>query len=264
MNRKTQKPARERRSAGGRHWVWWCLAWWCLTMGTMQAADVAADFTSGNDLYAKGKFAEAATAYEKALQTGAESPALLFNCGNAEFKAGHLGRAISAYRRAEALTPRDPELRANLAFVRTQVQGATVHEHRWRSWLGALSLNEGTVLTAVIFWVFLGLLAARQLRPAWTPRLRGVTRLAAVLTVLSATALALQATSHFYSPVAVVTAGEAAGRTGPLDDAQTAFTARDGAELRVLDRHGDWVQAADGRGKVGWFSLQQVAVLPGV
>ena len=45
-----------------------------------------------------------------------QSPALLFNYGNAEFKAGHLGKAIAAYRRAELLAPRDAEIRANLAF----------------------------------------------------------------------------------------------------------------------------------------------------
>ena len=86
---------------------------------------MAADFSAANQLYAKGKFADAAAAYEKILQTGAQSPALLFNAGNAEFKAGHLGKAIAAYRRAEQLSPRDAELRANLAFVRNQVQGAT-------------------------------------------------------------------------------------------------------------------------------------------
>jgi len=237
------------------------LAWSCA--GTTFGADVAADFAAANALYAQGKFTDAAATYERILQTGGQSPALLFNCGNAEFKAGHLGRAISAYRRAGQLTPRDAELRANLAFVRTQVQGATVRESRWRAWLASLTLNEGAVLTAVIFWVLFALLAARQLRPALIRRLRGATRMAAALTILSAAALGLQAAGHFYSAVAVVTAGEATGRTGPLDDAQTAFTARDGIELRVLDQHGDWVQAADGGGRIGWFSTRQVEVLPG-
>ena len=114
---------------------------------------MAADFSAANRLYAEGKFAGAAAAYEKILQAGAQSPALLFNAANAEFKAGHLGKAIAAYRRAEQLSPRDAELRANLAFVRNQVQGATVRENRWQNWLGALTLNEGAVLTAVLFWL---------------------------------------------------------------------------------------------------------------
>ncbi len=75
--------------------------------------------------------------------------------------------------------------------------------------------------------------------------------------------LAVQAANHFKSSVAVVTGPEATARSGPFDDAQSAFTAQDGAELRVLDRHDEWVQVADGAGKIGWMSRKQVVVLPG-
>jgi len=231
--------------------------------GKILAADAAADFSAANELYAKGKFAEAAAAYEKILQTDGQSPSLLFNCGNAEFKAGHLGKAIAAYRQAELLTPRDAELRANLAFVRNQVQGAALRESRWQSWLGSLTLNEGALLTAVCFWAMFGLLAARRIRPALAPKLRNVTRLAVALALGFGTVLALHAANHFSSPVAVVTTAEATARSGPFDDAQSAFTAHDGAELQVLDRHDAWVQATDAAGKIGWFSRKQVDVLPG-
>ena len=146
------------------------------------AADVAADFSAANEIYAKGKFADAASAYEKILGTGGQSPALLFNDANAEFKAGHLGKAIAAYRQAKLLAPRDAELRANLAFVRNQVQGATLRESRWQNWVGTLTLNEGAMLTAVFFWLMFALFAARQIRPALAPKLRRVTRLAVALT----------------------------------------------------------------------------------
>ena len=61
----------------------------------------------------------------------------------------------------------------------------------------------------------------------------------------------------------MVIAAEATARSGPFDEAQSAFTARDGAELSVLDRHDDWVQVADGAGKIGWLTGKQVEVLPG-
>ena len=137
--------------------------------GNLFAADVAADFSAANKLYAKGKFADAAAGYEQILHTGAQSPALLFNDANAEFKAGHPGLAIAAYRRAAQLSPRDDEIRANLAFVRNQVQGATVRESRWQNWFSALTLNEGALLTAALFWLTLALLVARQIRPALVP-----------------------------------------------------------------------------------------------
>ena len=188
---------------------------------------------------------------------------MLFNAGNAEFKAGHLGKAIVAYRQAELLSPRDAELRANLAFVRNQVQGATLRESRWQNWVGSLTLNEGTLLTVIFFWALFGLLALRQIRPALVPRLRTATQLAVVLALFSGLVLALQAANHFSSAVAVVTSAEATARSGPFDDAQNAFTAHDGAELRVLDRHDDWVQTANNTGKTGWMNTNQVEVLPG-
>ncbi|HEX5397874.1 MAG TPA: SH3 domain-containing protein [Verrucomicrobiae bacterium] len=231
--------------------------------GTILAADANADFTAANKLYALGKFSDAAAAYEKILQTGAQSPALLFNDANAEFKAGHLGKAIAAYRRAAQLSPRDNEIRANLAFARSQVQGATVHESHWQTWADALTLNEGTLLTAALFWLTLALLAARQLRPVLVPRLKIATRVLAVLTVLSASVLGLQAAEHFSRATAVVIESEATARSGPFDDAQKAFIARDGAELSVLARHGDWIQVTDGAGGIGWLNTKQVEVLPG-
>ena len=237
--------------------------WLLLIAGNLFATDVATDFLSANELYAKGKFADAAALYEKILHSGKESPSLLFNCGNAEFKAGHLGKAVAAYRRAELLAPRNAELRANFTFVRNQVQGATLCESQWQKWIGALSLNEGTLLTVVLFWAVFALLIARQIQPALVPRLRTATRVVATLMIFSAAVLGLQAANHFHSSVAVVTGPEATARSGPFDDAQSAFTAHDGAELRVLDRHDDWMQVADGAGKTGWMNKKQVEVLPG-
>ena len=231
--------------------------------GKLLATDVTADFASANKLYAEGKFAEATTAYAAILKAGAQSPALLFNAGNAALKAGHLGKAIAAYRQAELLTPRDVELRANLAFVRNQVPGATLRESRWQNWVGTLTLNEGALLTAGFFWAMFALLAVRQLRPALAPRLRSVTRLAVALTLFSGTVLALQAANRFNAAMAVVTGAEAVARSGPFDEAQSVFTARDGAELKVLDRHDNWVQVINHAGKIGWLSRRQVAVLPG-
>jgi tetratricopeptide (TPR) repeat protein len=226
------------------------------------ATDMAADFSAANKLYAEGKFSDAAIAYEKIIQGGVVSAPILFNAGNAEFKADHLGKAITAYRQAELLTPRDAELHANLAFVRNQVQGAMLRESRWQNWVNSLSLNEGTLLTVGFFWLTFVLLVIRQLRPVLVPRLSGLTRLAAILTIVSGAVLALQAANHFKQSVAVVTDSEATARSGPFDEAQASFTAKDGAELSVIDHHDDWVQVANGAGKIGWLNRKQVAVLP--
>jgi tetratricopeptide (TPR) repeat protein len=232
-------------------------------VGNIFAADVATDFTAANKLYAEGKFADAAKAYESMLQTGAQSPALLFNCGNAEFKAGNIGKAIVALQRAEWLAPRDAEIRANLGFVRNQVPGTTLRASHWQSWLGTLTLNEWTWLAVLAFWLTFILLALKQLRPALAARLKNATWICLGLTIFSGAILGVQAAGHFSSATAVVIIAEATARSGPFEDAQSAFTAHNGAELSVLGEHDGWVQVADATGKSGWLSAKQVAVLPG-
>ncbi len=253
----------EKRRRAAALWRFGLLVLTLTLTGNIFAADTTADFSAANKLYAEGKFPNAAIAYANILETGVRSPALWFNAGNAEFKSGQLGQAIAAYRQAAQLAPRDADVRANLQFVRSQVHGATLHESRWQNWLGFLTLNEGALLTAIFFWLTLALLAARQLRPALVPKLKNATWIFFALTLFSGALLALQAANHFNSAVAVVTSAETTARSGPFAEAQSAFTLHDGAELKVLERHDDWVQVANGAGKIGWLPVKQVAVLPG-
>jgi tetratricopeptide (TPR) repeat protein len=231
--------------------------------GNVFAADANADFNMANKLYAEGKFAGAAAGYQKILQSGSVSPALWFNYGNAEYKLGQTGRAIAAYRRAELLAPRDDEVRANLEFVRKQVEGPTMSERWWQGWLGALTLNEWAMLAAGTFWLTFILFAARQIRPAWRSRLRGLTAGVVVLTILSCVCLGAAAAVHFTKQTAVIIEPEATARSGPFNEAQAAFTAHDGAELAVLNRRNDWLQVTDDSGRIGWLPRQQLEVLPG-
>ena len=231
--------------------------------GRAAAADIPADFNAANKLYAEGKFAEAASGYEKIFQSGVVSPALYFNYGNAEFKSGNLGRAIAAYCRAAQMAPRDAEVRANLEFVRNQVQGPTLRENRWEYWLGTLTLNEWTGLAAAALWLMFALLMAMQIRPALKTMLRGFTRVAVVAVIASGACAGVDAAIHFSRQTVVVVAPDATARSGPFDEAQSTFTAHDGAELSVLDHRDNWLQVADGSGRIGWLPRRQVEMLPG-
>jgi tetratricopeptide (TPR) repeat protein len=231
---------------------------------TLFASDVTANFSTANQLYSEGKFPQAAKAYAAMLDSGAVSPNLLFNAGNAEFKSGNLGRAIAAYRRAALLSPRDVDVRANLNFARNQVQGGSMAGSHWESTLGALTLNEWTALALVAFWLTFGLFAAMQLRPDWKNALQGLARGAAVATVLLCACLAAAASFHFSKQVAVVVSPDAVTRSGPFSDAQNAFVVHDGAEMAVLDQRNGWVQVADNSGRSGWIQDNQVAVLPAI
>lgn len=233
-----------------------------LCAGTLFGADVAGNFSHANQLYAAGKFSDAARAYEGILDAGTVSPNLLFNDGSAEFKSGNLGRAIAAWRRAESLAPRDADVRANLEFARNQVQGATWRPTWWEGWLGGLSLNEWATLAAITFWLTFILFAVVQLRPEWKNFLRGPARGMAVAAVFFCACLIAATHVHFSNSVAVVVLPDAVTRSGPFDDAQNAFAVHDGAELAILDQRNGWVQVSDGSGRTGWMKSSQVQVLP--
>jgi tetratricopeptide (TPR) repeat protein len=236
----------------------------CLRTACLGATGPEAAFEAGNKLYEEGKFAEAASAYDKLLLEGNRSAALFYNLGTACYKAGHLGRAIAAYRQAELLSPRDTDLRANLQFVRQRVNGEDKSPlPSWRSWMSFLTLNEGAVLAAAAFWAWFLLLAAGEFRPAWRRSLGGARLTAGILSVLLAACLGLAAYVRLGEISAVVIKREAVVRFGPLDESQTAFTLPDGAEVTVLDTKDAWLQIRQASKRVGWVKRDQVVVLSG-
>jgi tetratricopeptide (TPR) repeat protein len=231
--------------------------------GNLRAVAAATDFSAANRYYSEGSFVAAGAAYEKMIQAVGATSALYFNYGNAEFKTGHLGRAIAAYRQAALLAPSDPDIRANLEFARSQVQGKTTRDSGWRVWLSGLTLDEWAVVVAVAFWLTFVLLGATQIRPRWGSKLLGLTLTIAAITILSGAALGLQSVEHFRNQTAVIVAENVTARSGPFEDAQAVFTVRDGVELVVLDHHDDWLQVAESSGKSGWLQTKQVEVMPG-
>ena len=227
------------------------------------ASDASASFDSANKLYEEGKFSEAATAYVKMLESGTTSSAVYFNLGNAYFKAGELGHAIAAYRHARELSPRDPDVLANLEFVRSHVQNPTLSPSRWRLWLSALTINEWAVLAAIALWLWLALLALTQIRPAVRQSLRTVIWCSGIATVLLI-ALAGAAWSSGSTETAIVIAQDAMTHNGPLDAAPTGAVVHDGGEFDVLDTKNDWLQVRVDNQRVGWLKRDQVILSSGI
>lgn len=233
------------------------------TLRSFAATEVEARFDAANKLYAQNKFADAAAAYEKIIAEGSVSPAMYFNQGNAYFKAGQMGRAIAAYRQAEELSPRDPDVRANVQFARNRVQGPRVSMSLWRQKLGTLSAKEWAACSTAAVWITFGLLMVRLLKPALSQTLRPGT-LAAIVGSVTIIACAKLATSQSASDrLAIVITNDATIRNSPFEESPSTFTAHDGAELRVIDHKDDWLQVTDGNRNTGWVKRSAVTVAEG-
>jgi hypothetical protein len=232
-----------------------------ITCARAATNELVAAFDNANRLYGQDRFSEAAQGYEDILKTGHVSPALYFNLGNARFRSGQVGGAIVSYRRAGALAPRDPDIRANLQFARNHVEGPTLKPGLVERCLSGLSLNEWTVLCAVAFWSFLLLLAAGQWRPQWRATLRRFLWISGAVLVMLVCCVGL-AWNAGSVRIAVVVEKDAIVRNGPLEVQSSVFTVHDGAELLVLDEKDDWMQVADGGKRSGWIKRSAV-VVPG-
>ncbi|MEK7677913.1 MAG: tetratricopeptide repeat protein [Verrucomicrobiota bacterium] len=228
----------------------------------VQAADPSETFDQANKLYEEGKYAEAAGAYEKMIQEGNASAALYFNLGNTCFKNGQIGRAIVNYRLAKRLAPRDPDVRANLQFARDSVSSGSSATNRWlQRWLGLMTLNELTVLAGVAIWFWFLLLVLGEMRVELKKSLQGYTATVGVISGLLALWLGVAAERRFHQTQAVIIVREAVVRYGPLEESQSFYTLRDGAEMAVLDRKDGWLQVIDAAKRTGWVQARQVASL---
>jgi tetratricopeptide (TPR) repeat protein len=221
-------------------------------------ASATNSFDAANALYEEGKFGEAAQAYQALLDSGKRSAALLFNLGNAFFKSGQLGKSIAAYRAAQSLSPRDPDIIANLKFARDQRQGPSLPVNAMTSWIQRLTLNEWATLAATGLWFWILLRILFLVKPALKPTLRGIAATLGILTLILFALLFAAVRAYQPNTVAIVSVSQTDVRNGPLDESPTAFVAHDGAELRVLDQKDTWVQVTTGPGRIGWIPRDKV------
>ena len=211
-------------------------------------------------------YREAAALY---AEVAAETPngRVLYDLGNARFRAGELGRAIAAYRRAERLLPRHGPTRANLAYARDLAPGGGPGRKphpaaaAFLFWHYALSLAEAEVMAVLTFLALLGLLAARRfVGERVRRRLSAPAIVAGVLFgVFGLSSIAKLADSP--AGEGVVVTAEARVRSEPTGRAVDLFTLREGAEVRVTDRSGNWTRVFAGADRRGWVESRAVEVL---
>jgi hypothetical protein len=240
---------------------------WLVAPGGLRAADLLPAFDQANRLYEQGQYTNAAIAYDKLIEAGHGSTTLYFNLGNAWFKAGQPGRAIAAYRHAERLAPRDPNVRFNLQFTRKQVTGGESRSRPiWQRYLQALTLNEWTVLAVCGWWLWFGLLALGEWKSDLRRALRGYTATAGGIAGVLVVSLGVALREASVARDAVVIVPTAVVRRGPLDESQVFYQLRDGSEVTVLDEKpgtakDSWLQVRDEARRIGWLKRDQVVLL---
>ncbi len=245
-------------------------------VGTSAQMSVEESFKTANKLYREGKFKEAMESYQQIIAQGNVSSSIYYNLGNAYVKTGETGKAILSYERALQENPRDPEVRANLEYVRGLLFDRTEDSSlgtlfekfsptQWFSW------RENLWSFVVFYWAgaligLIAILTRRKFAKENSVESGGKNPkeiLVVTASVLLGASLLLGAMLFLRSPLwthprAVIVAKEVEVRYGPVLGESTAFTLHEGSKVKVLRSTGDWVQILFAKGKVGWVMLESL------
>lgn len=220
-------------------------------------------FNKANIFYEKGEYNNAAAAYRQLLDEGFDAAAIRFNLGNALYQSSQFGEAIVQYRKALVLAPRDPDILANLRFVREKLGSDTgIAPHLWRRLLLQLTLNEWTILTVIPFWIGIVCGILSFFSPKKGGRWSAVSRISLAVFLLAGILLLCAANERFGKQLAIVIRKEAVVRFGPFGESQSSHNLSDGVEVYILDSKDNWRQIRDPQNQTGWLKKDQIQMLP--
>jgi tetratricopeptide (TPR) repeat protein len=225
---------------------------------------------ASNALYEDGLYRQAALSYQQLVDKGYGDPVLYYNLGNAYFKQGDVGRSILNYLRAERLSPRDGDIKANLDFARGQTldvlePGEAPLSGFVTSLLYRFTAGELGAVALALWLLFASCLLLAMVGPrrwlAWT---RPAVLVTAGLLVLGGGSLAGRLYVDSASRDAVIVAEEVEVVSGPGSRYTPEFTLHAGAEAGLVEKRGAWARIALPGGSLqGWVpatSVEEVAV----
>ena len=227
-----------------------------------QEPSAAQMMTEANQRFERGEYAEAAQQYEALIGRGYRDASVFYNLGNAYMENGDLGRAILNYLRAEELSPRDPDIIANLDLARSrtvdQLQAEANSLVASASDFGRLwATTTEFGVSALLLWVVAGIAASVLiLRPAMRRRaiLRGGAAVAFIAMLVPLALLLSMLYSNPYDNTGVVTAGTVEVLSGPGPQYGDEFALHSGAQVRLVDSRHGWLQIALPGGELqGWL-----------
>jgi Flp pilus assembly protein TadD len=234
------------------------------TAARLDPGEATQMFREANAYYAEGRYDEAATLYERIVAGGFVNADVTYNLGNAQYKAGRIGRAVLAYERTLKIDPGHDDARANLEFLReilpdrqTAVGGPTsrVFERVY----ARVTVDRAAALASVLTFALaaaLILIVQRRFQGAWLSRV-AVTVGAALVIVLFVIGVKVAQARAKSDGVIVET--EVGVRTGPADDFVLEFKLHEGTKVRSREVRGDWTRVSvAGTDLEGWMPSRAV------
>jgi tetratricopeptide (TPR) repeat protein len=226
----------------------------------MVTSSFATLFDEANGQYKAGNFTEAAATYEKILIAEGPRSSVFYNLGNSYQAQKKYGFAILAYERARLLTPRDPDLLANLNLAR---KAATAFEEpvsypTLEVVIQYLSRDEWS-------WLVAGsalLLGALAVFCGWRGTHKVALISAATASLVIAAGTVILWARRGESGRGIILSENATVRLSPFEKAESLGTPGQGKSVRMGAKSGDFQYAEVSSTNLrGWLAGKDVAAI---
>ena len=184
----------------------------------------------------------------------------LYNLANSYARAGKPGLAVLNYERAALLAPYDPDIAANLEYVRTSAHVPPEPLSRF----ARIAQTASPALAAWLGVVGIALVGAALLAKRAPPRLRwlracGILLGVALITLTLSNAMSLWPRMH----EAVVLINQTPALVSPVPMADTAFVLPEAETVTMTAKHEDFILVRTRGGLSGWVArANRGAVVP--
>ena len=214
-----------------------------------------------NKYYQNNQFEQSIESYKEILSHEYESGALYYNLGNAYFKTNKLGYAIYCYEKGLKLNPNDEDLLYNLRISNSRTVDKIAELPKlfiiswWEGIVTSLSISSWSVLTLIIFWIFLlsiaGYLFIRKIQVQRASFFIGSFSLASliIVAVMLYARIGREASTNF----GILQTQIYSVKVTPDSKSNDAFVIHEGIKFVIEDNVNDWAKIRLADGKVGWI-----------
>jgi len=214
-----------------------------------------------NKYYQNNQFEQAIDGYKEILSGGFESGALYYNLGNAYFKTNKLGYAIYCYEKGLKLSPNDEDLLYNLRIANSHTVDKIIELPKlfiiswWEGIVTSLSISSWSVLTLIIFWIFLSSIAGYlfmqkiQIRRAAFFICSFSLALLIIVGFILFARIGREASTNY----GILQIQNYSVKATPDNKSNDVFVIHEGIKFVIEDNVNDWTKIRLADGKVGWI-----------
>jgi tetratricopeptide (TPR) repeat protein len=208
--------------------------------------------------FADGQYHASTLGYQAVLAQKGYSAPVLFDLGNSYHREGDFARAILSYKRAQWLSPNDPDIAANLQTAQKKA-GVAVVEPRGSDTFSHFLSASGWAWVGTGAWTLLCVsLFARTLLPQWRS-LIFLWSFACALVLFTAIAAIIVSSPTLHQ--AIVIDKNASVLISPFPTAQTVFSPSPGETVTVQKAYDDFLLVTDSTGHSGWINKTQISLI---